>query len=236
MPMLTLHFKDMDLGEFRLEKGGTLTIGRKETNTVVVDNLAVSGMHAKIDSVDDGYLLTDLQSKNGTFVNDTHVTTHWLRQGDVITIGKHKLVFSLGEGEAPPLDKGSLDKTMVLDTNEYRAMMGKSSPTVTAQAEKKEKEASAVLSFLKGGEGDIALTKKLVKIGKDASNDVVVGGFLVGKTAATISKRPTGYFLSYVEGMSKPKINGKAIKDTAQLKEFDKVEIGSATMEFIIKE
>jgi hypothetical protein len=236
MPTLTLHFKDMDLGEFRLEKGGTLTIGRKETNTVVIDNLAVSGMHAKIDSIEEGYLLTDLQSKNGTFVNDAHVTTHWLRQGDVVTIGKHKLVFSLGEGEAPPPDKGSLDKTMVLDTNEYRAMMGKSSPSLTAQAEKKQKEPVAVLTFLKGGEGDFTLAKKLVKIGKDTANDVIVSGFLVGKTAATISKRPTGYFLSYVEGMTKPKINGKTVKDTAQLKEFDKIEIGSATMEFIIKE
>lgn len=234
MPKVTMHFKDMDLGEFSIDKGGSLTIGRKETNKVVIDNLAVSGQHAKIDALDDGYLLTDLQSKNGTFINDKPVTTHWLQPGDVITIGKHKLVFHLADGEAPPAaDK--LEKTMVLDTNEYRAMVGKSSPSVTSQAAEK-KEPAAVLSFLKGGEGEIVLSKKLIKIGKDDSNDVIVSGFMVGKTAATISKRPTGYFLSYVEGMAKPKVNGRAVKDTAQIKEFDKIEIGSATFEFILKE
>lgn len=235
MPVVTMHFKDMDLGEFRIEKGGSLTIGRRETNTIVIDNLAVSGQHAKIDALDDGYLLTDLQSKNGTFVNDRMVTTHWLQPGDVITIGKHKLVFHLAQGEAAPPAADQVEKTMMLDTNEYRAMVGKSSSTVTA-APTEKKEPGAVLSFLKGGSGDVVLSKKLIKIGKDESSDVVVGGFMVGKTAATISKRPTGYFLSYVEGMSRPKVNGKPVKDTVQLKEFDKIEIGSATLEFVLKE
>ncbi len=235
MPKVTMHFKDMDLGEFSIDKGGTLTIGRKETNTVVIDNLAVSGQHAKLDALDDGYLLTDLQSKNGTFVNDKPVTTHWLKPGDVITVGKHKLVFHLSEGEAPRPAADQLEKTMVLDTNEYRAMVGKSSPSIAAQTAEK-KEPAAVLSFLKGGEGEVVLSKKLIKIGKDDSNDIIVSGFLVGKTAATISKRPTGYFLSYVEGMTKPKVNGRSVKDTVQIKEFDKIEIGSATLEFILKE
>ncbi|MCX8043543.1 MAG: FHA domain-containing protein [Desulfobacterota bacterium] len=235
MPIVTLHFKDMDLGEFRIDKGGTLTIGRRETNTIVIDNLAVSGQHAKIDALDDGYLLTDLNSKNGTFVNDRMVTTHWLKPGDVITIGKHKLVFQFLEGEVVPVREQQVEKTMVLDTNEYRAMVGKSASTVTAEAPAKREQA-AVLSFLKGGDGEVPLTKKLVKIGKDETNDIVVGGFLVGKTAATISKRPTGYFLSYVEGLTKPKVNGKTVKETVQLKEFDRIEIGSATLEFILKE
>jgi len=235
MPIVTMHFKDMDLGEYRIEKGGTLTIGRRETNTIVIDNLAVSGQHAKIDALDDGYLLTDLQSKNGTFVNDRMVTTHWLQPGDVITIGKHKLVFHLAEGEAAPPVRDQVEKTMVLDTNEYRAMVGKTSPTVATSGGEK-KEPVAVLSFLKGGDGEVALSKKLVKIGKDDANDIVISGFLVGKTAATISKRPTGYFLSYVEGLTKPKVNGKPVKETVQLKEFDKIEIGSALLEFILKD
>jgi len=235
MPIVTMHFKDMDLGEFRIEKGGSLTIGRRETNSIVIDNLAVSGQHAKIDALDDGYLLTDLQSKNGTFVNDRMVTSHWLQPGDVITIGKHKLVFHLAQGEAAPPATDQVEKTMVLDTNEYRAMVGKSSATVTA-APTEKKESNAVLSFLKGGSGEVVLSKKLIKIGKDETSDVVVGGFMVGKTAATISRRPTGYFLSYVEGMSKPKVNGKPVKDTVQLREFDKIEIGSATLEFVLKE
>ena len=87
MPTLTLKFKENVVGEFSLEKGSTLTIGRLDDNHVVIENLAVSGHHAKVDAVGDGYLLTDLQSKNGSFVNDQVVTAHWLKHGDVISLG-----------------------------------------------------------------------------------------------------------------------------------------------------
>jgi hypothetical protein len=92
-----------------------------------------------------------------------------------------------------------------------------------------------VLSFLAGGEGEVTLTKKLIKIGKDSSCDIVVGGLMMGATAATISRRPKGYYLSYVGGMTKPKVNGQVVKDSVILKEFDNIDIGSARMQFIHK-
>jgi len=85
MPTLTLKFKDNVISEYPVNKSQTLTIGRLADNSVVVENLAVSGHHAKVDSVGNGFLLTDLQSKNGTFVNQNMVTSHWLKHGDVIT-------------------------------------------------------------------------------------------------------------------------------------------------------
>ena len=62
-----------------------------------------------------------------------------------------------------------------------------------------------------------------------------VSGLMVGGTAATISKRPNGYSLSYVEGMAKPKVNGKAVKESVMLKEFDEIEIGSVKLQFFVK-
>ena len=70
MPILTLKFKNNVIADYQLEKGKSLTIGRRGANDVVIENLAVSGHHAKIDSVGDGFVLTDLQSKNGCFVNE----------------------------------------------------------------------------------------------------------------------------------------------------------------------
>ena len=84
---------------------------------------------------------------------------------------------------------------------------------------------------------DVELTKKLTKIGKDFSNDIVIsGGFTVGQTAATISKMPDGFYLSYVGGMSKPKLNGKPVSGSRLLTDFDNIEIGSAKFQFFIKE
>jgi len=237
MPIVTLKFKENIIGEFPLEGGKSLTVGRKQSNDVAIENLAVSGHHAKIDSVGEGYLMTDLQSKNGSFVNNELVSSHWLKHGDVITIGKHTLIFSYTEGEKRPAEtEGGMDQTMVMDTDKYRDMLDKAmKATGTDVTKALPKEQIGVLSYLAGGEGEVELTKKLTKIGKDASCEIVVGGMMMGKTAATISKRPMGYSLSYVSGMSKPKVNGETVKESVMLKDFDEIEIGSIRMQFVIK-
>jgi pSer/pThr/pTyr-binding forkhead associated (FHA) protein len=235
MPTLVLKFKEKTVGKYHLEKGEALTIGRRENNDVVIENLAVSGHHAKIDSMDDGFLLTDLKSKNGSFVNKQLVSSHWLKHGDVIDIGKHTLVFAYEEGEPRPDDAPvGMDQTMIMDTEKYREMMAKSPAKLEPQKPEKESPIG-VLSFLAGGEGEVKLSRKLTKIGKKPTSDIVVLGLMVGQTAATISKRPNGYYLSYVAGISKPKVNGKTVKTSVMLKEFDVIEIGSAKMQFVHK-
>ena len=234
MPTITLKFKENVLAEYPLEKDQSITIGRREDNQITIENLAVSGHHAKIDSVGDDYLLTDLQSKNGSFVNDQNVTSHWLKHEDIITIGKHTLVFSHEEGAAQEGGGAkSMDQTMVMDTEKYRSMLAKSGAHEATGV--LEKAPEAMLSFLSGGEGEIELAKKLIKIGKNAASDIVASGLMVGQTAATISKRPNGYFLSYVGGMAKPKVNDEAVKESVQLKEFDTIEIGSVKLQFVLK-
>lgn len=237
MPNVTLKFKDNVVGEYGLEKGKSLTIGRMDSNDIVIENLAVSGHHAKIDSVGEGYLLTDLQSKNGSFVNDQQITSHWLQHGDRIMIGKHTLLFQYAKGEERPASTGApaggMDQTMVMDTGQYRKIMEKAGKTTDPGAGLKG-EPTGVLSYL-GGEGEVEISKKLFKIGKSTSSDLVVGGLMTGQTAATISKRPNGYSLSYVEGMTKPKVNGKAVKESVMLKEFDVIEIGHVKLQFVLK-
>jgi len=233
MPTFTLKFKENVISEYRLEKGQSMTIGRREDNTVCIENLAVSGHHVKIDSVGDGFLLTDLQSKNGSFVNDQQVTSHWLKSGDLITIGKHTLAVSFGEGETQPESADAMDQTMVMDTEKYRSLLAKSA--LKDETKVLPKEQPAVLSYLAGGEGEIELSKKLIKIGKDSSCDIVVSGMMVGHTAATISRRPNGYFLSFVSGMSKPKVNGESVKESVKLEEFDTIEIAGIKLQFVFQ-
>jgi pSer/pThr/pTyr-binding forkhead associated (FHA) protein len=230
MPTLTLTFKDNTIATYRIEEGQSMTIGRKASNNVPIENLAVSGHHAKIDSVGEGFLLTDLQSKNGSFVNKELVSSHWLKDGDNILIGKHTLIFTYDEGEKQPDEAAaSMDQTMVMDTDKYRDMLAQAIPKgATAEV----KEPVGMLSYLSGGEGEIKLVKKLTKIGKSDTCDIVIGGFMMGATAATISKRPQGYSLSYVGGMTKPKVNGETVKASVALEDFDEIEVGSVKLQF----
>jgi len=236
MPVLTLKFKDNVIQDFPLQKERSFTIGRRNDNDIVIENLAVSGNHAKIDSAGDGFVLTDLHSKNGCFVNERLVTSHWLQHGDVINIGKHALVFEYLQDEVrPAAPSGDMDKTMVMDTSKYRDMMSKSDSN-TASPRMKKKEPGGFLSYLSGGDGEVELAKKLIKIGKDPSCDIVASGLGIGRTAATISKRPNGLYLSFVGGISKIKVNSKVVRESVALKEFDIIELGSIKMQFFTKE
>ena len=236
MPTVILKFKHNPIQNYDLATGQSVTIGRLEDNDIVIENLAVSGHHAKIDSVGDGFLLTDLQSKNGCFVNEKMVASHWLSDGDIVSVGKHTLEFSLKEGERPTTatQTGQRDQTMVMDTGRYRDLMDKSK--AAEQAGAASGKPVGMLSYLAGGEGEVELSRKLIKIGKDAASDIVVSGLTVGSTSATISKRPKNYVLSYVSGLSKPKVNGKAVKQSVALNEFDVIEVGSVKLQFFTKE
>ena len=210
----------------------SMTIGRDEANEIVIDNLAVSGYHTRIDKTGDMYILTDLQSTNGTFANDKKITSCKLHHKDKITIGKHLLFFAMIKQEQAKAKDEELDKTMILDTAQQKELLGK-------QAEKKAKNVSAqpgkigVVSFLDGsGEGEIQLTKKLTKIGKAETSEIRLGGLFMPPTAATISRRPNGYAITPTTGKTKIKVNNKVIKESYYLKDFDTIVIGSYKFQF----
>lgn len=75
--------------------GPITTIGRDTVNRIAIAGDRVSRRHAVIEWVDHEYVLTDLGSLNGTFLNDerTRVRSHVLHNGDAIRIGEHQLRF-----------------------------------------------------------------------------------------------------------------------------------------------
>lgn len=233
MARLILMFNKQVVKEYSLQKE-SVTVGRNEDNTITVDNLAVSGYHARIDAAGSDYILTDLQSTNGTFVNDNKVVSHKLVHGDNVAIGKHIILF-VGTGKQasiPGQDKKmDMDKTMMLDTAKQKELLAKQKGAMAAA--KKEKKVG-VISFLEGSDReDIELTKKLTKIGKADTSEVRLSGFFMPATAATISRRPSGYVITTMGG--KLKVNGEVLKDNVPLKEFDTIEIGKIKMQFYQK-
>ena len=91
MAILTLQRDDCVLKQYAV--GPLMTIGRLPDNTVVIDNPAVSSHHACVFRAGAAFIVEDLQSTNGTFVNDKRVTRETLHDGDVVLVGKHRLVF-----------------------------------------------------------------------------------------------------------------------------------------------
>ncbi|MBI2083094.1 MAG: sigma 54-interacting transcriptional regulator [Deltaproteobacteria bacterium] len=69
-------------------------VGKKETNDMVVDDKTVSRNHLEIVQSEDRYLLRDLESTNGTYINDIRVKEAFLSPGDVIRLGKTRIEFT----------------------------------------------------------------------------------------------------------------------------------------------
>ena len=100
---MTGELKKLDLAESRgclvanlniipLNKNIT-TIGRKLDNDFVINDLTVSRQHAKICREDGIYVIYDLNSSGGTFINNNQVQRQPLRSGDVILLGQFPIMF-----------------------------------------------------------------------------------------------------------------------------------------------
>jgi len=73
-------------------KSTQITIGHESTCDVVLADSSSSGKHAEITITDQGYLLRDLGSSNGTFVNGKQISEAYIHSGDTIIMGSTQLI------------------------------------------------------------------------------------------------------------------------------------------------
>ncbi|MGH9349792.1 MAG: FHA domain-containing protein [Vicinamibacterales bacterium] len=246
MPKLTLQFEGRMLKEYVV--GPTVTIGRLPDNTVIIDNPAVSGHHARLVRDGDRVILEDLKSTNGTFVNEQHVMSHTLRHGDVVLIGKHTLVFDRTAGAetcaADPALPG-LGDTVYLDTKQHRTLLA------TLRSAKAEADRAAgmwptvsvppapaplgVLRVIDGPadrpEYDLAAQTSL--IGRSQTAVVRLRGWFKPDVAVAIARSGDGYVATRLGG--KTLVNGQPLHERHPLKEGDRLYVSGVTLEFCLK-
>jgi len=239
MAKFILTFKGAVIREY--EAADIMGIGRRPDNTICIDNMAVSGMHAKIERKGDEYMLTDLNSRNGTYVNGKRISQVTLKANDQIAIGKHILVLkdrvAEGKAVAPEEEEGRLGDTMFIDMTAQRAAMGREDAEAAAVAKAAEPLAIMTVIPSSGRPMEVELRKKITVIGKGEGADIEIKGFFVGKRSAMISRRPQGYFITQIEGMTKVKLNGEPLKANhlVKLSDGDNIEVGGVRMIFTLK-
>jgi len=204
-----------------------MTIGRKEDNNIRIDNLAVSGHHAKLLTLFDDSFLEDLESTNGTLVNGQPIKKHPLKNGDVITIGKHELryindsVGAVDDSEKtvlirPKVQQPSYPNSVVPNEIEYEP------------AAKSDSLQNAKLQILNGtGAGKVLpLVKPSIKLGK------------AGAELVQINRRPDGHFIVCLDnpaGNVAPRVNGEDIGAGARkLENHDVIEINRLKIEYYL--
>ena len=76
---------------FTLPPGET-RLGRHPDSEIMLDDITVSRRHAAVERTDEGYVVTDAGSLNGTYVNQERIERAVLRHGDELQVGKFRLV------------------------------------------------------------------------------------------------------------------------------------------------
>ena len=195
-----------------------MTLGRRPYNDIVVDNLAVSGEHAALQVIGHDYFIEDLNSTNGTYINEQKIKRQILKSGDSIEIGKYSIKY-IQDGVSPQAAALQEDDVASEDNGENS---GEEKKQLFEQT--KFAEAYVAIKILSGSSKgkELPLVKVVTTIGKP------------GEAVIAITKRPKSYMVAHVEGATRPSLNGVSFGiDAVPLKNGDLFELAGTAMQFI---
>ena len=231
MPTLTLQIDNRVVKTCLVDQRAS--IGRLPGNTIVIDSPAVSGHHASVFRDGDHFVIEDLASTNGSFVNGKRVSRHTLHSGDAVRVGKHTIVFdeqggngaAAAEEAAAPEIAATPGETVYLDADKHKALLAWIR-SVQAPA------GAAVLRVLQGraDRREYPLDAHTSVIGKSDAALVRLTGLFKPKEALAIARSDDGYVATVLRGRTR--INKEPVRERRILADGDVLEVGGLTLEF----
>ena len=228
----TIMLQDRPIKTFSIEEGGRVTIGRSSEADVVIDNTAISRVHAALELQNSIYFISDLESTNGTMVNGKRITEMVpISKKDIVNIGKFRLVPAAVGGSAKTSSSVAsmdIDDETVFVTNKKEDSAAKPSSV-------NSKEEGPFVVVLQGEGSPRRLSvkgKSSIKIGKDFSCDVVIGGWFVAAAQCYIIKRDDRFYIVPQRSWASTKLNGLQIKEERPLHSGDIIEIRNTKLQF----
>jgi hypothetical protein len=219
-----------------------LTIGRRPYNDLLLDDLTVSGEHAIVHTAGGESVIHDLKSRNGTLINGAPVMQQQLADGDCVDIGIYRLVYKVERIETgrsaagfrptflPPLNSP-------VPTNLTGARTSAWLPSMRSKPAEPSKPINpAIAAFISPDDARSASLRFLG--GHDAGRQMMLERPIVSirngnGQVAVVAKRLNGYFLTHVEGLAYPLVNGESIGLSAHvLRDNDLIELAGTIIQF----
>ena len=209
-----------------------ITIGRDDTNDIVLNNPTISRQHSEISFSDGIVSIKDLRSANGTFINNVKMDDAVLDIGDEILVGKYMIKLKSARSLDPELD-------LSFQSTEE----GKSTDIETFMVDDKTRK--QMLERLKSGDNisfpvlilannkQIKLTEDNFYIGKGSESNLRIKGIFIKDVHVKIIKiGATSYkMISMGSFFSPVRVNGKKTKEKI-LRHGDVIEIGGEEIVF----
>jgi pSer/pThr/pTyr-binding forkhead associated (FHA) protein len=260
MAKFVVYFNGEPLKTYEFDEP-VISIGRLPENTISIANMGVSRRHAKIEEdADRKYILADLNSLNGTYVNGKRVKKIAINSGDKITIGKYTIVYEesrLGDKPSnynhlltpsqspvdPPINAAPGVPSMKTDVHSRKNLQAEAQsespgfkpPTSVFQVQeiKGEKDNFNVPVFIETNKHVVyKIDKSFLTIGSGDEDDIFITGFMIAAGQITLEKRDDGIYIVANKLMGKIKVNGKACRSHL-LQHKDRIEIGASTFRFM---
>ncbi|MEO5378055.1 MAG: FHA domain-containing protein [Magnetococcus sp. DMHC-6] len=211
MAKIVIKVKGVIREERELTRVAT-AIGRTSENEIILDNPAVSRSHAAIVRKGDKYLLEDLDSRNGTFVNGQRIQRHELQDGDSILVGKHTLLYvdhqnSSSENSFHPGHSGTFKKERPGAQLEDIPSNAEA-PSRAGHVEEDSCGTTILTSIIKQPEGyltvlsgDLSRTKyhlsnTVTILGKDDNAEIRLTGLFTPRLVGVIHRRADGFYIA----------------------------------------
>ena len=228
MAKLVLTLNGKVINQYFIDKP-SITLGRNADNDIVINDPLISGAHARIAKMGKDDVVEDLQSSNGSQVNGKALARHILQHSDVITLGSHQLRYM----SARIASEVDFDRTMLIQTLARPADIGGDAAAVinvspTASAKTRLSQGSvAVIGVARG--------LSLHEAGQMIRLEQVVTTFGVpGEQLVVLTRRPSGVFLTHVEGAKSPRVNQKSVGNAPYaLKNDDLIDAAGYQLKFI---
>ena len=226
MARLIVKLDGHELGAFALGEH-PLSIGRLPDNHIVIDSPAVSSRHARVSPEGPLFVLEDLKSTNGTFVNGKPVARHTLREGDVVVVGKHSLLFV--QDDADQAEAAGAHQAGVVDLPHVYDDAGLKTAIPTAHGK------IGIVKVLEGdtGQSEYTLTAMTTLIGKADQAQIRLKGWRAPQLVAAISRKGAGFTISPMGGLVV--VNGELLSRSRDLASGDVIETSGVTLVFALK-
>lgn len=222
-----------------------IAIGRLPDNHLVIDNPAVSGRHARVYREGNDYVLEDLKSTNGTFVNDKPVARHTLLEGDTVVVGKHTLVFTRvgGEHTETGVEQSAIERTTMPGAVKPRSLLsgpeqGRPSQVYDAVVPKTAIPSAqgriGTLKVIAGntGQSEYVLAAVTTLIGTADDAQIRVKGWFKPKHAAALARKSDGFTIVPMSGALT--VNGEKVTGRRDLASGDVIQVSGITLEFTL--
>ena len=247
----------LNFPEMRLSKTKVIAVGRQPGMHILIDQGSVSRRHAEISYANGRYLLRDLGSSNGTFINDVNITSksvHVLKPGDVLRFGKF-VTFKFVVRAQKAGDNASLagGATRLFGFEEQLTRSPQGQPVMRPDGSLQLPGTSSaipaeVLASCKDNPALVVLTGKeeqrvprvlMLKrgrsftIGRDQDNDVALADAEVSRRHAEVSPSPDGFYMRDLESSNGVIVNEERITNPYLLSQGDRILIGGNTLYFL---